>query len=85
MCYVCVADDSTITGPMALKSYYAVSSYKDKKGAFSFNEGDVIQVIQKDPSGGSVSQEYSVTAIEMNTHYQECVVVWQWYGVCCTC
>ena len=36
---------------MSLKSYYAVASYKDKKGGFSFNEGDVIQVIQKDPSG----------------------------------
>lgn len=46
-----VADSSTITGPMSLKSYYAVASYKDKKKGFSFNEGDVVQVLQKDPSG----------------------------------
>lgn len=36
---------------MALKSYYAVSSYKDKKSLFGFNEGDVVQLMQKDPSG----------------------------------
>lgn len=45
------AETSTITGPMTLKSYYAVSSYKDKKSLFSFNEGDVVQLMQKDPSG----------------------------------
>lgn len=34
---------------------------------------------------GHVSRNCSVTAIEMNTRCQECVLVWQWYGVCCTC
>ena len=36
---------------MALRSYYAISSYKDKKSLFGFNEGDVVQLMQKDPSG----------------------------------
>lgn len=49
--HTCAAETSTITGPMTLKSYYAVSSYKDKKSLFSFNEGDVVQLMQKDPSG----------------------------------
>ena len=52
LCYHAhAAETSTITGPMALKSYYAVSSYKDKKSLFGFNEGDVVQLMQKDPSG----------------------------------
>ena len=51
MFIVTAADSSTITGPMALKSYYAVTSYKAKKGIFNFSEGDVVQVMQKDPSG----------------------------------
>ncbi|CAI8044018.1 Neutrophil cytosol factor 1, partial [Geodia barretti] len=43
--------DSSITGPMRLRSYYAVACYSDSKTKFSFAEGAVLQVLQKDPSG----------------------------------
>ena len=45
------ADDSLITGPLALKSYYTVADFSDKKTKFNFKEGATVQVIQKDPSG----------------------------------
>ena len=45
------AADSSITGPMSLKSYYAVATYNDPKTKFSFAEGAVVQVLQKDPTG----------------------------------
>ena len=48
---VYVAADSSITGPMRLRSYYAVACYSDSKTKFSFAEGAVLQVLQKDPSG----------------------------------
>lgn len=46
-----LADDSKITGPMRLRSYYAVAAYNDSKTKFSFAEGAVIQVLKKDASG----------------------------------
>ena len=46
-----IADDSLISGPLALKSYYTVADYMDKKTKFSFKEGATVQVIQKDASG----------------------------------
>lgn len=46
-----LADDSLISGPVSLKSYYTVADYMDKKTKFSFKEGSTVQVIQKDPSG----------------------------------
>lgn len=49
--FLCLADDSSITGPMRLKSYYAVAAYNDSKAKFSFAEGAVVQVLQKDASG----------------------------------
>ena len=49
--YMYVADDSTISGPMKLRSYYAVAEYSDAKSKFSFPEGAVVQVLQKDASG----------------------------------
>ena len=47
----CLDDDSLITGPVALKSYYAVTDFDDKKTKFSFKEGTTVQVLQKDPGG----------------------------------
>ena len=44
-------EDSTITGPMKLRSYYAVASYSDQKSKFSFSEGALLQLLQKDSSG----------------------------------
>ena len=47
------ADDSLISGPLALKSYYAVADFMDKKTKFSMKEGMTVQVMQKDPGGKS--------------------------------
>ena len=44
-------EDSTIMGPMKLRSYYAVASYSDQKSKFSFSEGALLQLLQKDSSG----------------------------------
>ena len=44
-------EGSTITGPMKLRSYYAVASYSDQKSKFSFSEGALLQLLQKDSSG----------------------------------
>lgn len=52
VCYI-IADDSLISGPLSLKSYYTVADYSDKKTKFSFKAGATVQVIQKDPSGMS--------------------------------
>ena len=57
------ADDSKITGPMSLRSYYAVTPYTDPKTKFSFAEGAVIQVLQKDTSGMSIVFASSVNMV----------------------
>ena len=44
-------ENSIITGPMKLRSYYAVASYSDQKSKFSFSEGTLLQLLQKDSSG----------------------------------
>lgn len=49
-----IADDSLITGPLSLKSYYTVADFSDKKTKFSFKEGCTVQVIQKDPGGKEI-------------------------------
>ena len=45
-----LGDASTISGPRKLRSYYTVVAYTDKK-KFSFSEGAIVQVLQKDTSG----------------------------------
>lgn len=64
---------------MSLKSYYAVASYKDKKGSFSFNEGDVIQVLQKDPSGKL--NKFYITMYYMKSMWRDSVLP-QYRGIC---
>lgn len=49
--WIIIADDSLISGPLSLKSYYTVADYMDKKTKFSFKEGATVQVIQKDSTG----------------------------------
>ena len=45
------AKDSSISGPVRLRSYYVVADYKDTSNKFSIPEGTVVQVVQKDASG----------------------------------
>ena len=49
--YCFLGADSTISGPVKLRSYYAVASYSDQKSKFNFSEGTILQLLQKDPSG----------------------------------
>lgn len=49
--YCFLGADSTISGPVKLRSYYAVASYSDQKSKFAFSEGTILQLLQKDPSG----------------------------------
>ncbi len=44
-------DESSITGPVTLKSYYTIAEFSEPKSGWSFPEGAVVQVIQKDPGG----------------------------------
>ena len=44
-------EDSTISGPVSLRSYLSVANYSDKKTKFSFPEGAIVQVMKKDPGG----------------------------------
>ena len=51
-----LTDDSTITGPIRLKSYYTIATYSDPKTEFRLSEGAVVSVLQKDASGIYVEQ-----------------------------
>ena len=62
------ADDSVISGPMRLKSYYAVATYSDSKSKFSFSEGAVIQVMQKDASGKTPCWSHRLWSIKSIFH-----------------
>jgi hypothetical protein len=72
---VVVTDDSKITGPMRLRSYYAVADYKDAKTRFSFSEGAVVQVLQKDSSGKRLCVGLHYIVSESSTCYNNANVL----------
>ena len=70
------AKDSSISGPVRLRSYYVVADYKDTSNKFSIPEGTVVQVVQKDASGTKLfkAMQSIVTVYMKITHpYSVCM------------
>eukprot|EP00731_Ephydatia_muelleri_P023390 Em0015g973a len=46
-----ITENSTISGPLRLTSYYVVAPYSDPKTKFNLLLGSTVQVVQKEPTG----------------------------------
>ena len=57
------AEDSTISGPLRLTSYYVVAPYNDPKTRFNLLLGATVQVMQKEPTGELVAWSLVVTIV----------------------
>ena len=69
------AENSTISGPLRLTSYYVVAPYNDPKTRFNLLLGATVQVMQKEPTGEFAS-------MVIGGHYSDVDVVtndgWMW-------